>query len=292
MFIMNTHSFFLVLILGAALMSCGERTINPYEDDEGIFSIYGALNVNQNPNIIRVRNLSEPLQSDSFFPLDATVTFTDLQTGATTVLKDSIVTFPAGKTHNFILNEMLEVDSQYQVTVERSDGAISQAFVTTPGVTEASYHPLNVFYCEEPMQLRFDNVHPPEFIKLEVGVIYEGKEHWAPVDLVGEFRYDTHQDLMVMDIRPRNLLVNIFTPPLPDNPYFDPYLLFPTVQCDELDRELFMFRYSHFGPDWAGVLVDEQTPIDIEFGDVENGLGFLGAYRTGEFSFEFVPDLF
>lgn len=289
---MNIRSLFLILFLVVTLIGCGERTINPYEDDEGIFSIYGALDVGENPNVIRIRNLSEPLQTNSSFPLDATVTFKNLQTGSETVLNDSIVHFPAGRTHNFILNENLETDSQYQVTVERSDGAISQAIVTTPGLTEVSYTPLDIFYCEEPMQIQFDNVEPPEFIKMEVGVLYQGKEHWAPVDLVGEFEYDINQDMMVMDIRPRNLLVNIFTPPLPDIPNFNTYLLFPTVLCDELDRELFMFRYTHFGPDWDEVLVDEETPIDIETGFVENGLGFLGAYRRGSFSFEFVPDQF
>lgn len=289
---MNIRDLFLIVFLGASVISCQERTINPYEEDEGIFSIYGALDIGENQNVIRVRNLSEPLQGGSDFPLDATITFTNLQSGSSTVLSDSIVTFPAGKTHNFILNEDLETDSQYRVTVERSDGAKSQAVVTTPGVTEVSYTPLNVFYCEEPMQIQFDNVDPPEFIKMEVGVLYQGKEHWAPVDLVGEFKFDPNQDMMVMDIRPRNLLVNIFTPPLPDIPNFNPYILFPTVLCDELDRELFMFRYTHFGPDWSDVLVDEETPIDIETGFVENGLGFLGAYSTGSFSFEFVPDQF
>ncbi|MDX1642081.1 MAG: hypothetical protein R3220_10310, partial [Balneolaceae bacterium] len=159
---------------------------------------------------------------------------------------------------------------------------------------------------------RFDNVISPEIITMEVGVLYQGEEHWAPIEIVGEYKYDPRLDMVVLFIRPRNLLVEIFPPELPGNPEYDRYLLFPTVYCDELDQELFMFRYIHFGPEWSPIgttieygpdetgVADSVTvdipfrnpyPVDIESGDIDNGLGFLGAYRTGSFSFEFAEGI-
>lgn len=146
---------------------------------------------------------------------------------------------------------------------------------------------------------------------MEVGVLYQGEEHWAPIEIVGEYEYDPRLDMVVLFMRPRNLLVEIFPPELPGDPEFDRYLLFPTVYCDDLDAELFMFRYIHYGPEWStGRSIEygpdefgnvEYTivqvpfanpwPIDIESGDIENGLGFLGAYRRGSFSFTFAEGI-
>lgn len=302
----------LLLVIGLMMINCDDRTINPYEDEEGAFSIYGAMDVDENRHVIRVRNLLEPFQTSSEFPIDATVTFSNLQTGASTVLDDSIVQFSAGKVHNYILHEDLQSDTRYQLSVERSDGIKAQTNITTPAETEVSFVPDKIYTCEEPMYFRFDNVESPEIITMEVGVLYQGDEHWAPIEIVGEYEYDPRLDMVVLFMRPRNLLVEIFPPELPGNPEFDRYKLFPTVYCDELDEELFMFRYTHFGPEWSvGTSIeygpglapgneDEETvpipfnnpwPIDTDSGDIENGLGFLGAYRTGSFSFEFAEGI-
>lgn len=275
----------LILLVGIGFNSCKERAINAFEDEQGIFSVYGALEVGNDRNVIRVRNLLEPFSADSAFPFDAAVTFTDLQTGETSQLRDSVVSFEVGKTHNFILEEELELDSKYQITVERADdGASATSIATTPGLTDASFFPQEFILCETNIEFRFNNVEPTEFVQMEVGAVYQNELHWAPMKIVGKIEYDNQLDIMKVIMSPRNLLVEVFPPVLPDNPYFDPFTLFPTVSCDQLDSNEIMIRYKHFGPEWQPGLTIENGSIDIESGDIENGLGFFGAYRVDSFT--------
>lgn len=284
--IKNPFVCLLFLAMIAGVTAC-DRTVDPFEDDQGIYSVYGALEVGEQPNIIRVRNLLEPFRADSTFPFDATVTFTDLQTGETTQLRDTVVNFEVGRTYNFILEEELELDSQYQITVERSDGEeVTTSIATTPGLAEVSYAPFQFIYCETQIDFRFHNVKQSELVQMEIGATYQGDVHWAEMNLVGEIEYDPQLDVHTVEMSPRNLLVEVFTPVLPDNPYYDPYTLFPTVTCNELDNSTIMIRYKHFGPEWQTGRPIEEGEIDTDSGDVENGLGFFGAYRTDTLSFE------
>lgn len=284
--ITNNPLIYLLLLVVLTGFSACERSVNPFEDNQGIFSIYGALEVGEEQNIIRVRNLLEPFQADSSFPFDATVTFTDLQSGTTTQLRDTVVTYEVGQTHNFILEEELELDSQYQITVERSDGEQVTSIATTPGLTEVSFAPFQFITCETQIDFRFHNVKQSELVQMEIGATYQGDVHWAEMDLVGDIEYDPQLEVHRVEMSPRNLLVEVFTPVLPDNPYYDPYTLFPTVGCDELDNNTIMIRYKHFGPEWQTGRPIEDGEIDTDSGVIENGLGFFGAYRMDTFSFD------
>lgn len=277
--------FLLLLITFAGIISC-EQSVEPFEDNQGIYSVYGVLEVGEDRNIIRVRNLLEPFGTDSSFNFDATVSFTDLQSGETTQLRDTVVNYEVGRTHNFIVEQDLELDSQYRFTVERSDGAEATTVATTPGLTDVSYFPNQLINCETRIDFRFQNVKQSELIQMEIGATYQGDVHWAEMDLVSEVKYDPQLDVHRVQMSPRNLLVEVFTPILPDNPYFDPFTLFPTVSCDELDSNTIMIRYKHFGPEWQTGRPIPQGGIDTDSGLVENGLGFLGAYREDTFSFQ------
>ena len=281
------YFFFFSFLMSVLLSGCKERAINPFEDDQGIYSIYGALEIGKNQNIIRVKNLLEPFSASSATPFDATVTFTDLGNNATTQLRDTTVDYEVGKTHNFILEENLELDSQYRITVERSDGEMVSSIATTPGETDASYFPQMFINCETAIRFSYGNVKLSEFIEMEIGAEYQGDIHWAEMDLVGDIEYDYQQNIGRVTMSPRNLLVEVFPPILPDNPYYDPYKLFPTVTCSELDSNVMRIRYKHFGPEWSTGRPILEGQLDIDSGDIENGLGFFGAYRVGEFSITF-----
>jgi len=285
--ILTSLAFFTILI---GIYGC-DTTIEPFEDEQGIFSIYGAVEVGKDQNIIRVRNLLEPFNPDSSFELDANIIFTDLQTGTETQLRDTVIQFPVGNTYNFILDQELELDSQYQITVERkSDGATSSSIATTPGLTEVSFAPFEFIRCETPIRFRFKNVKPSEFVRMEIGAEYQNEIHWGELDLVGDIEFDPQLDLHTLNLRPRNLLVEVFTPQLPDNPFFDPLTLFPTVNCNELSSNTIKIRYKHFGPEWDTGLPIEDGLIDTDSGDIENGLGFFGAFREDTFSFEITEE--
>ena len=274
----------LSLIIIGVITAC-DRAVEPFEEDQGVYSVYGALEVGKSQNIIRVRNLTDPFfSSDSSGNIDATVIFTDLETGEATQLRDSLVKFSGNLTHNFILEENLELDKQYQLTVERSDGISVSSIATTPSLTRHNYQPEVSILCETRIRFRYYNVDPPEQVQMEIGAIYQVEVHWAIMDLVGDIEYNNGIDAMEVYMSPRNLLVEIFTLPLPDNPYFDPYRLMPTVSCDELDTDEIFIRYYHYGEEWSTGKPFEFGQIDTESGDVDNGLGFFGAYRVETFT--------
>ena len=285
----------LVVVFGAIFTTCDDRSINPYEDQKGIFSVYSALNVDDDLHKIRIRNLLEPFESDSSYPIDATVTFTNLLTDESTELQDTVIYFSENKVHNYKLYGSLELDTKYQLTVERSDGVTTQSIATTPGLTVPVFHPENspnenLIFCETRLDIYYKNVHPPEYIRMDVGVSYQTEMHWARMQIVGNLRYNTVLDAYYVKMAPRNLLVEVFPPILPDDPYFDPSLLHPTVSCDEIDERVITIRYTHFGPEWRKGQDVDHGPVVPDADVVENGLGFFGAYRVDEFEIRFQPN--
>lgn len=295
----TTVSAFFAFSLMFSLNGCGDRLINPFEDENGLYSIYGSLSLSDSVHYIRVRKLDVPLLADSTVSHDATVTFTDLETGESSVLQDTIVNFEGNFTSNFRLNQILQHDRQYEIVVQRSDGNRARSIVSTPKVTELEMIPrfgvpVEQIQCESSIDFYFHNVRFPEFIMMQVTVEYGGQLHTADVAIVGRLRHMPN-DVMHVRMSPRNLLVEVFPPPLPDNPFFNMYLLFPTVRCNELDTNLMRIRYFHMGAEWAkarphtgpssGNNIPYAGPLDVDSGDVENGIGFIGAFSVGETQF-------
>jgi len=138
---------------------CREAQIEPFEEETGIFSVYGALNINEDRHIIRVRDLSSFHSDSSTRNIDAVVTFHDLEAGTSQILRDSVAHFPAGFTHNFILEKNLKPRTTYKVTVEGSDGRIVSSTFTTPGITKVLALPLGTpVSCSANIQFEFENL--------------------------------------------------------------------------------------------------------------------------------------
>lgn len=277
---------FLFFLAAFWLNSCEESTINPFEDEQAIYSIYGALSIDNSINYIRVRKLDIPLLADSTAKIDGTVVFTDIETGVSSTLRDTVVNFSGNFTQNFILDQQLELDRAYEIRVERSDdGAVSRSTFTTPKQTDLSlYINFPELQCETSITFTYKNVRDPELIQMEVGVFHNGQMNWAPMEIVGQLRHSSNADEMTVVMSPRNLLVEVFPPVLPDIPNFNNYLLFPTVSCTSLQNPEFRIRYRHFGAEWNKGK-PRMGQIDFESGIIENGLGFIGSFSSGEFRF-------
>lgn len=281
----------IILLLLTITQGCEERSISPLEESSGTYSVYGALSIDQNTNYIRVRDLTIPFLSDSARSIDAIVTFEDLESGTGTVLEDSVVNFGGNYTHNYILEQQLQPDHRYSLTVERSNGESVTSLATTPAITnvELSETPRPsgdvVLGCTVQMTFSYQNVVEPETIRMEVGFDYQNEIHWAEVGKVAELEYKDGVDEMFVRMSPRNLLVEVFPPPGIDNPALNPRFLSPTVDCDQLDSDLVRIRYDHFGPEWDNINQEDGPLNPLESNDIEGGLGFLGAYRSGSFEF-------
>lgn len=278
---------FIIPVLFALLFSggCKDKQINPFEDKKGVYSIYGAMDLHETEHVIRVRDLRTFLRDSSSINLDATVTFSDLTNNTSQVLKDSVVQFPANFTHNFILNKTFEPRSPYRVDVKRSDGIGVSSMFTTPGITETEVvSESDEIRCYTEIKLVFKNVMPDEQVRVEFGIMYQEEMYWIEFTgvCITEYFEDRHE--LVITAKPYLLLDFIWPKPGMDPPPNCRDFRYPTVLCNDLDTGNFVIRYKHLGPEWKKVYPVRPT-IPDDVGDVENGLGFLGAFRQDTLTF-------
>lgn len=263
-------------------LGCNEKQINPMEDTRGIYSIYGALNMEHDLHYIRVKDLKIPLASDSSKNIDATVLFEDLESGIQKILQDTVVEFSGNYTHNYILNENLGVRNPYQITVTRSDGNSVSSIATTPGITSPAAIPSENVGCFQPMVIQFDNVLPSEQIRYEVGFEYNNDIRWLELSRICPLTRIQNENSVSINLIPLDLIGAVFPSPGVDRIACDSRLA--RIGCNDLDSEVVRFRYLHLGPEWQNVY--PLYPVDPEdIGDVNNGLGFFGAYRSDSFNF-------
>lgn len=274
--------FFVYTALLMLFVSCGERKISPYETERGIYSVYGALNMNDSLHYIRVRDLRVPLASDTAINIDADVKFEDLQSGTRKILQDSIVEFSANITHNFALKENLVERRPYRITVTRSDGNSVSSVATTPGITSASVTPSENLGCYQPMVIRFDNVLPSEQIRFEVRIQGLDEIRWLELTRICPLKRIQGENTLILEVIPLDLIGAVF--PRPGTNEVSCNFGIADIECDDLDSEIIRFDYLHLGPEWQNVY--PIYPVDPEdISDINNGLGFFGAYRDGSFNF-------
>lgn len=272
-----------ITVLTFVSISCIERTLDPFEDSAGFFSVYGSLNIDEQTHYIRVNDVRTPVRSKDQGVLDVAVTFENIENGNLLTLRDSVIEFSSFITHNFILDQELEPETQYLLTVQNNKGALTSSSFNTPGITEFDMEPKRLIGCETEITFMFKNVKYPEHVQMEVGFLRGEKIRWAKVRLVGQLKHRENADEMYMKLSPRNLLVEVFPPdPFPRT---NPRFVIPEVQCGDLESDKVHIRYKHFGPEWD-IFRPGWFPVDpLEWQDVEGGLGFLGAYREGSATF-------
>lgn len=280
------HSLIAMILVWLILIfGCIDRNIDAFEENAGFYSIYGSLNVDEHTHYIRINNVQIPVISGAETDFDGTVRFLDLYTEANIQLQDTVVNFSGFITHNFILNQSLELDRAYQLIVERTDGSKTVSSVTTPGKAIVSIEPNEDVFCHAQIEFRFQNVKKPEHVNMEVGLSrFEGIIEWSEIGLVDRLKHRMKDDEVSVVMSPKDLLVEVF-PPDRIPAWANPRTLIPRVSCNDLYSNIVHVRYTHFGPEWD-IYSPGFFPIDpLEWQDVEGGLGFLGAYREGSATF-------
>lgn len=258
----------LLIVAVASLISGCENNISVLDQETGLYSVYGALDINADTNYIRVRNLNTPLVGDSTRTLEATVTFENSRTGTSMVLEDSIVQFEGVYTHNFRTTADITPNTEYRVTVEHPDGRTAQATATTPAIAKTSVDPRGGD-CETPIRITFDPVASAGQLDPELGFNYGGTRRWTPT-----FRPQTTgvaPGQVFLQFTPKQLLDAVFKP---DSPFGG-----KEVWCHELDSEDLYVRYTHFGPDFS-----EDSSSDSL--NVPGGIGQFGGFYEDSFEFE------
>jgi hypothetical protein len=129
-------AFCLTACAAALGLAACDNAVEPLLDEpEAFFALHGFLDTAADTQFVRVEPLRASILGDSDAPLDAVVTSTHLQTGATTTWRDSLVTLDDGRTgHLFFARFRPLAGGDYRLTVLRPDGRASEATTHVPEV--------------------------------------------------------------------------------------------------------------------------------------------------------------
>ena len=247
-----------LLLTGLLLLGGCDTTVDPFAEETGVASVYGVLTLSEGPSFVRVKDLNAPLIGDSTRVLDATVTLTNRETGATETLSDSVVAFDGVYTHNVRADLDLQEETTYRITVEQSRGR-ARATATMPASTRVDVRPEGPVACTGQVRIRFQNVPGPRFVRAEVGLPWRNEIHWidletsqsgsAPVGRVTP-------SAALREVVPESVLLSVGR---------------PEEYCSLLFGPL-RIAYTHLGPDWPA----DSVVADPFASRVENGLGVFG----------------
>lgn len=275
----------IVLLASVIIIGCEDTTIQPFENSNGAYSVYGAIHVDSTINYVRVKDAQSPLLADLNELENFVVSFENIETGDKQVLDKEVVYFNNSPTLNYIIEETLVPQTSYRLTIEGDDGQVASSVATTPGSTTLTMTPLVTESCFDDILIEFDNVQESEFIRFELGVRFDSKSFFAEVKSVAPLQRVEGTDKVATILSLNNMLVDIFPPIAETTVNLPPRFWNPTVSCGQLDEGNMIIRYTHFGSEWE-IIEDKVLPLDIlDSGDVQNGLGFFGAIDTGEYGF-------
>lgn len=245
------------LALGFTLLSvlvgC-DTSLQAFDEDTGLYSISGVLTLSKHPHYVRINDLNDPASLDSARSLDATVTLENVTEGTSKTLTDSVVTFDGTHTHNFRIDQDIQPEATYRLTVERSDGATSRAVATMPPVTDIDINADEPIKCLNGANIEFNNVPDPRLVEMSVGVPWNEGSRWVHDDVATETGFVVWR---VLD----ETLPSTITSSVARNRY-----------CRQLQEDYFYVAYTHYGPSWPTDSV-RTSPVAST---VENGLGLFG----------------
>ncbi|TVR14599.1 MAG: hypothetical protein EA391_12510 [Balneolaceae bacterium] len=132
----------LIFSLAAALSGC-DNTLEPIDEETGLFAIYGFLDLKEQNHYIRVRDLNAPFTREATESINATVTLHNITLGTATLLDSERRAHQDVYQHNFLFSDTVFPDHEYRLVVERSDGVTVEATTLTPTMPEPVTEPLN-----------------------------------------------------------------------------------------------------------------------------------------------------
>lgn len=187
-----------VFVLLVFVSSC-DNNLQVLDEETGLYSMYGNLDLDEQVNYIRVRDLNTPFTKEATEVIDGEVIFENLETGATEILQSERVEYQDMYLHNFVVNGAIAPDTEYRVTVHRSDGAsVSETFLTptkpAPVVTPQNDK------CDVPITLTLNPLNGSTVI-LQYGI---NSETWTFPFVFGPEQYSASNSLE-MEVIPINI---------------------------------------------------------------------------------------
>ncbi len=257
--------YLLLLCLIIALGSC-DLSFDPLNEDKGLYSIYGGLNINAEENYIRVKNLNEPITRTADDSLDAVVRLNNITDNTTQILDFKTVVFDSIKTFNYRATMNIEPESVYEVIVEKPDGRTVTATAETPAIADRVLTPENRI-CGSQVNIEYSPVRPDEIIFADIGFEYNGQKFWL-------------ENLQALETEAQNTVRLSYSLPEIINRRLDPEIEPDETICDFVTSNVVEVRYRHLGPDY---LLDTQTDTLRIPDEAKNLVG----YYNDNFSYTF-----
>jgi len=241
---MNLFSLFIGLMLaGAMIAACDDNELDPIDRDTGIYGIYGALNLDDELNYIRVKDLKAEFTQAATDTIDATVTLENLESGAVQTLGSETLKWEDIYLHNFIVNGPIAPDTRYRVTATSLDGAEVAIETMTPTMPAPHILPINDD-CYTPITITFDPSNGGTIV-LRLGIQIS-------------FLFWRTEQVLQADPNTPEKITYTFTPR--EELRFIPGG-FGDTRCYELRDDTFYIAYTHYGPGFYEKI--ENDPFDI-----------------------------
>jgi hypothetical protein len=253
----------ILLFVAGVLFGC-DNSLDPIDREKGLYSVYGALDIDDSTNYIRVKELNTPLGPDSTNEIDADVQLKNLETGNTAALQDTVVQFDGVNTHNFYTTMNITPQTDYKLSIERSDGRLAKAVTKTPNIASTQVAPQNE-QCNQVIELSIQPVGDREELNIEVGFETGDRRYWANISLEED---EQSPERLYARFTPKRILNRVFNPNSPNE---------GGVCCFQLSSKFLYVRYTHYGPDFLKGTTDTVA--------IESGTGRFGSYYDRSFSF-------
>ncbi|MGN8225792.1 hypothetical protein [Gracilimonas sp. BCB1] len=232
-----------IFLLGGILLSC-DNTLDPLNEEVGIFSIYGALDLDDSTHYIRVRDLNAPFTAEATRKIDAEVTFENLDLGTSLTLQGERKEYDGMYLHNFLINGEIQPDTEYRITARRSDGATTSVSVTTPVRSQVLAAPIDQ-NCYTPIEVEFE--------PLKSGTI----SYFVAYSYLNDLRIPV-QGVLKSEENSSERVSFTFTPIDLVSRLINQS---GNLNCSDMDNEIFYLYYTHYSSGFYEKIMND--PFDI-----------------------------
>lgn len=130
---MNIHRIALVATMLLLVGGGCDPTVDRFQENDLHYSIFGYLNASADTQFVRVEPLRDSMLTRAPETLKADVTLSNLSTGRTVSLRDSLFRYlDAATAHNFYTTVDVEPATPYRLVVQGPEGAESRVQTTVP----------------------------------------------------------------------------------------------------------------------------------------------------------------
>lgn len=241
------------------LISCDDP-FDPLDEQTGLYSVYGYLDMDADVNYLRIKDLNVPLLDWDSTGVNALVTLRDLETNVVEELTDTIIVFDSIITNNFKSSMQIAPEKQYELGVINNEGFGIRTIATAPNrVDEVIFNPATVT-CGSNNVVTFRPVRAG-YIEPELHFNAAGRDYVARFPIIKIIR--ENQEVLFffnMSKTVRGVSNN-------------------RASCGQVTGKV-IFKYFHYGPGFFDRIIGENVRVP-------DGLGIFGILYSEEFEMPF-----